>query len=163
MQVASSPSFVQKQDWLGINPDVLDLFSSQLKIDPQTLMHRFLALQNMGLRRPKFSVKKTLELLLEFPMCSADTLEKTLKVLANTDLRNSLEHTNKPCMRIYGQLDSLVPVKVVDKISSLCISSSSHIIEEASHAPFLSHPEQVCELFLEFLNELGLSRFIKNK
>jgi pimeloyl-[acyl-carrier protein] methyl ester esterase len=157
-QIASTPRFTESADWPGIKPAVLTLFAKQLKIDHQTLLHRFLALQNMGLDKPKFSVKQMLDLLTQYPSSTPKTLESSLSILHTTDLRDELGKSKLPCLRLYGELDSLVPHKAVDKIQSLCKNSHSVIIDKASHAPFLSHPSVTFEHISSFLfNEIGLS------
>lgn len=158
IQIASSPCFVEQPDWPGIKPKVLAIFAKQLKIDHDVLLKRFLALQNMGLDKPKFSVKTMLSLITQYPKSSASALEKSLALLHNTDLRAALANSQVPCLRLYGRLDSLVPAKAVDKIKALSVSSQSVVIEHASHAPFLSHPEPCLHAILPFLEQkFGLS------
>jgi pimeloyl-[acyl-carrier protein] methyl ester esterase len=44
IQIASSPKFVQAQGWLGIRPEVLDMFTAHINSDHVGLLKRFLAL-----------------------------------------------------------------------------------------------------------------------
>jgi pimeloyl-[acyl-carrier protein] methyl ester esterase len=159
IQIASTPCFIEQDNWPGIKPNVLSIFAKQLKVDHEVLLRRFLMLQNMGLRTPKFSVNTMLNLLTRHPPSSVLALEQSLALLHLTDLREMLAHSKIPCQRIYGGLDSLVPPKVVQQMNSLCINSRSSVIEKASHAPFLSHPEATFDVISAFLDEtFGLSR-----
>jgi len=158
IQIASSPCFVEQADWPGIKPNVLAIFAKQLKIDHEVLLKRFLALQNMGLNKPKFSVNTMLSLITQYPKSSQSALEKSLALLQSTDLRASLANIEVPCLRIYGRLDGLVPTKAAGKIKALSVNSQSVVIEHASHAPFLSHPESCLNAILPFLEQkFGLS------
>ena len=158
IQIASSPYFVEEQQWPGIKPAVLSIFAKQLKLDHEVLLRRFLALQNMGLERPKLSVNKMLSLITQYPASTVVALDQSLTLLHKTDLRNILGNSQIPCLRIYGRLDGLVSPKLVDKLNGLCIKSETSIIEKASHAPFLSHPEETYAAIASFLQkQIGLS------
>jgi pimeloyl-[acyl-carrier protein] methyl ester esterase len=158
IQIASTPCFKEQDDWPGIKPNVLKLFAKQLKIDHEALLQRFFAIQNMGLNKPKHSVKQMVALITQYPFAKPKTLEESLELLNTVDLRNDLTISSKKCLRIFGKLDSLVPLKAVEKINELCPNEDVAIIEKASHAPFLSHPEDTFARIRDFLEKrVGLS------
>ena len=47
-----------------------------------------------------------------------------------------------PFLRLYGKLDGLVPRKAIKLITELSPRSDTFVFEQASHAPFISHPEE---------------------
>lgn len=159
IQIASTPCFVEDGDWPGIKPSVMSIFARQLKMDHESLLRRFLTLQSTGLEKPKSSVNTMLALLTQYPSNSLVALEQSLALLHSTDLRQQLSQSKLPCLRIYGGLDGLVPTKVAEKINTVCTSSDFVIIDKASHAPFLSHPEDTFNAIAGFLKtSIGLSR-----
>lgn len=163
IQIASTPKFLQSDNWVGIKPEVLEMFGQQLQSDHLTLLKRFLGIQCMGLEKPKVMIKTMLEAICEFPMSSRENLAKSLHILKDTDLRPH-EHESKakalPCLRIYGALDGLVPKRVIPQIETLYPASEICILPKASHAPFLSHPEETWQAISRFIKSLpGQSGF----
>lgn len=163
VQIASSPKFLQSDNWLGIKPEVLDMFAQQLRNDHIALLKRFLGIQCMGLNKPKVMIKRMLDGICKYPLSSPDNLAKSLQVLRETDLRPNKGPSKSeplPCLRIYGALDSLVPKRVIPKIEALYPTSEFCVLPKASHAPFLSHPEETWQALLHFIKSLpGQSGF----
>lgn len=56
-----------------------------------------------------------------------------------------------PFLRIYGYLDGLVPRKVASLLDEQLPSSPSVIMRNSAHAPFISHPDEFCEVLTEFV------------
>ncbi|TFQ20795.1 pimeloyl-[acyl-carrier protein] methyl ester esterase, partial [Escherichia coli] len=52
---------------------------------------------------------------------------------------------------IYGYLDGLVPRKVASLLDEQLPSSPSVIMRNSAHAPFISHPDEFCEVLTEFV------------
>ncbi len=153
IQIASSPKFSSADDWYGIKEDTLAQFFSQLKDDHLGLLKRFLAIQNMGVENARSNTKEMLNNLSEYRAPCVSTLEKSLLLLQKTDLRGCLASSSKPCLRLYGKLDALVPVKAVPAIDDLCKHANSAIFSKASHAPFISHPNEVISEIMAFLED----------
>ena len=65
-----------------------------------------------------------------------------------------------PYLRMYGKLDGLVPRKAIEPINVLSPDSDVVILEKASHAPFISHPEEFHQALILWLLPL-LERFYK--
>jgi pimeloyl-[acyl-carrier protein] methyl ester esterase len=136
--VASSPCFVEQDNWPGIKPEVLTLFHRQLEEDTQKTINNFLKIQAMGSPQLRHDIKLLRDLVMQYPMPNKETLDLSLGFLENEDQRQQLSDITVPFLRMYGKLDSLVPKAVIDKISALSKHSNVVIFEKASHAPFIS-------------------------
>ena len=90
-------------------------------------------------------------------MPTKQTLNDSLALLETVDLRATLASITLPFLRLYGRLDSLIPKTVSQLVSELAPSSDSHIFKQASHAPFISHLDEVFEVLKQWLTKLELS------
>ncbi|WP_318456221.1 pimeloyl-ACP methyl ester esterase BioH [Photobacterium leiognathi] len=149
--LASSPSFMAREGWRGIKPDVLINFQSQLASDFTLTVERFLALQAMGSPTARQDIKNLKQAVLERPMPDPTALALGLRLLETVDQRDELSQLTQPWLRMYGRLDGLVPVKTEAVITKLCPQSSSYIFQSASHAPFISHPEEFISVVHQFI------------
>ena len=147
--VASSPYFPAANGWPGIDPHVLNNFARQLSKDFKRTVERFLALQSLGSQTAKADVRQIKEWLFSKPMASPEVLNDGLDMLAQVDLRSQLAQLQMPLLRIYGRLDSLVPVAVVSHVDQLAPNSRSVVMPHCSHAPFINAPDAFCALLLD--------------
>ena len=152
--VASSPYFVEQQDanWSGIKEKVLDNFHQQLAEDTAKTITGFLKIQAMGSPHIRQDLKLITQLVMEQPLPSKLTLDNSLNLLSQCDLRQHLSSIKPPFFRMYGNNDSLVPKTVIEKINLLAEQSEHHIFEHASHAPFISHLDNFYHVLLTWLN-----------
>ena len=142
--VASSPCFSAQDAWPGIKPEVLAGFQQQLSEDFQRTVERFLALQTMGTETARQDARMLKQTVLSLPMPDVEVLNGGLEILKTVDLRESLTLLAMPHLRIYGNLDGLVPRKVVPLLDVLWPESESLVVPKAAHAPFISHPAEIC-------------------
>lgn len=148
--VASSPHFVDSENWPGIKPSILEQFQRQLDSDYRKTIERFLAIQAMGSGDAKAQIKLVRELIFSKPTPQQNVLKETLGLLQECDLRTQLPNINVPFLRLYGRLDSLVPERAIKKVDALAPQSSSVTFNKSSHAPFLSEPNEFCRVISEF-------------
>lgn len=139
--VGSSPFFVQHDNWFGIKPEVLEQFMQSLMSSPAKTVERFLAIQAMGSEHAKDDIKRLKSWLAEEPAPNEVALAGGLKLLNECDLRCAFSALTIPIYGIFGRLDALVPVKVVESLQMLNPSFCPEILPKASHAPFISHRE----------------------
>jgi len=163
--VASSPCFVetdstsaqkssattQEDFWPGIKTPVLKAFHQQLKVDAEKTIAGFLKIQAMGSPHIRQDIKQIKQLIMQYPTPTEAILDQSLSLLESSDHRAALATIKPPFLRLYGSADSLVPKKVIELIDKLAITSESHIFLQASHAPFISHPEEFVELLTAWL------------
>jgi len=154
ISMCSSPKFVETEDWPGLAPKILNRFQEQLAKDHAGTLKRFIAIQNLGQANAKTKVHEMLNSIQAKPMADIRTLKQGLEILKQTDLRQQLHAINVPCLRLYGRLDSIVPNKAASAIQSLHPQSRTRIYAKASHAPFLSHSNEVIGDIKAFLADL---------
>ncbi|MFT6896714.1 MAG: pimeloyl-[acyl-carrier protein] methyl ester esterase [Paraglaciecola sp.] len=140
--VATSPKFVKTPDWPGIEPRILDAFAQQLQSDFNKTLDRFLAIQAMGSDSAKSDIKLIKKNIQQYPMAQLDALQGGLQILGQTDLRGSININHVAVHWMLGQLDSLVPIALTEYLDNRQPEHSYHIFQHASHAPFISHPEE---------------------
>lgn len=153
MTLASSPSFMAREEWRGITLDVLRNFQSQLASDFNLTVERFLALQAMGSPTARQDIKNLKQAVLERPTPQPSALALGLTLLETVDQRAELSSLTQPWLRMYGRLDGLVPVKTEAAITKLCPQSLSYVFQSASHAPFISHPDEFIAAVRQFIAE----------
>ncbi|PSW04948.1 pimeloyl-ACP methyl ester esterase BioH [Photobacterium lipolyticum] len=150
--VASSPRFAAENRWRGIKPQVLDDFRQQLGKDFQLTVERFMALQAMGSPTARQDIKQLKQAVLSRPQPNPEALSVGLRLLAEVDLREQVAQISQPWLRLYGRLDSLVPVKIATELDQLAPRSERQVFASASHAPFISHPEEFVQALRKFID-----------
>lgn len=153
--VASSPYFVEQENWPGIDAKVLTSFHQQLSSDSEKTITNFLKIQAMGSPSLRNDIKQLTQLVMSKPQPSQTTLDQSLYLLDNIDLRQQLQTINQPFLRIYGSSDALVPKTCHEKVSLLAPNSEGLIISGASHAPFISHREEFLSHLLQWVDAQG--------
>ncbi|MCQ1056713.1 pimeloyl-ACP methyl ester esterase BioH [Photobacterium sp. ZSDE20] len=148
--VASSPCFAAEKAWRGIKPEVLADFRRQLDLDFRTTIERFMALQAMGSPSARQDIRHLKEAVLSRPEPEPEALALGLDMLAQVDLRPELGAISQPWLRLYGRLDGLVPAKVARDLDKLAPQSQQHVFKAASHAPFISHPDEFIDTLKAF-------------
>ncbi|WP_440054341.1 pimeloyl-ACP methyl ester esterase BioH [Pseudoalteromonas sp. T1lg65] len=148
--VSSSPAFCAQQSWPGIDPTVLANFEQQLQKDSEKTIERFLAIQAMGSEHARDDVKQLKRLLASQPKSDPDALAGGLKILKSVSLKDEFASIKQPLHGVFGRLDSLVPIKAVQKMQQLNPNFKVEVIAKASHAPFISHKDE----FINILNSI---------
>ena len=146
--LACSPKFVGDGDWPGIELHVLAFFEQQLGQDFSKTLARFLAIQALGSATAKADVKHIKSAIEQKPNPSMVALKGGLKILAECDFRSQLAGLQVPTHWMFGKMDSLVPIDMSMQLANIQPQASHVIFAKASHAPFISHPNEfVDELF----------------
>lgn len=149
--VASSPRFSDDEQWPGIKPEVMTMFTKQLATDFALTLERFLAIQAMGSDSAKHDIKALKAVLDERPLPQQQSLHDGLSLLNDVDLRELIKNIEQPFLRVYGRLDSLVPSKVISLVDELSPKSEKVIFKKASHAPFISHSDEFIAVIKDFM------------
>ena len=150
--VASSPCFMSRTDWMGIQPRVLANFQTQLVTDFALTIERFLVLQALGSQTAKEDIRQLKAAVLSRPQPQLAALTLGLELLENIDLRQSLTALSQPWLRLYGRLDALVPIKTEPVLSAQYPQSQCYIFTDASHAPFMSHLDEFITVIKTFID-----------
>ena len=150
--IGSSPKFLADDNWPGIKPEVLGLFASQLVKSHNKTIERFLAIQALGSDTAKQDIKQIRDLVLAAQEPEAVALSEGLKLLETQDLRARWNSLHCPIYCLFGRLDSLVPNRAIELIAELAPELELDVIKKASHAPFISHPQDFKEWFIKTIN-----------
>lgn len=151
VMLASTPRFLEGEDWPGIKLPVLKVFEEQLEKDFGKTLDRFLAIQALGSDSARADIKLIREHVQAYPIPHDDALRGGLKLLSNVDLRDQVSNINIPVHRLFGKLDSLVPYRAISQIDAHFTEGEVVVFPKASHAPFISHPDEFATSLLEVL------------
>lgn len=155
--VAASPCFLTQTDWPGMAPTVMQQFARALSDNLQQTIERFLAIQAMGSDSARADTKALRQAILAYPLAQPPAVAAALQLLTDMDLRAELAGLSIPLAGLYGRLDSLVPVRVVEQLQQLQPQGSFSILPHASHAPFISHPAAFLAWLEQWLSPSGNS------
>jgi pimeloyl-[acyl-carrier protein] methyl ester esterase len=149
--VASSPQFTASSDWdHAVGKSVFDGFSTDLGKNYRKTILRFLAIQTLGCEQNKPAIRKLREKVFINGEPHLDSLEKGLRILKNSNLRQTIATIRCPTLIILGEKDTLVPKESGLDTQSLISNSQLSIVTGAGHAPFLSHPADFINLVNDF-------------
>ncbi len=146
--VASTPCFVQRPDWRpAMAEETLAGFGDRLLNDLDGTIQQFLALQFHGVKEARALMRRLRQDLARRPPPRPQALQAGLALLRDCDLRLRLAAVDRPRLWILGGRDRLVPPALADALPE---GVRVHFVEEAGHAPFLSHPEAVASTLTAF-------------
>jgi pimeloyl-[acyl-carrier protein] methyl ester esterase len=151
--LAGTPCFVKKPGWPGMDERVLDSFAESLQQDSQATLLRFLSLQIKGVDDQKSALETLKTLVFETPAPDQLTLQESLVILKQTDLRHEFASIKVPVSIVLGQLDTLIPVAVAGKMQELLPEIDLTIIDRAGHVPFLSRQVAIVETVCRFMDK----------
>jgi len=116
------------------------------------LLRRFIALLNFPV--PISSNLKQDLLLATYPTPTSYSLETTLHWLTTLDLRLDLESISLPILQIFGTKDNLTPISVAQNSKILNPNIKQAFIKDASHHPFLTHPQTIFPFICKFFKSI---------
>lgn len=152
--VSSSPCFLLKKDWPGVKSNFLNIIYKNLIINYYNTINIFLSYNTINALQSIHEINTLKNILLSQAQPSLQTIKNGLDMLYTIDLRSQIKFIKKPFLRIYGATDILVPKKIAYILNTQCLSSSSIIINNASHLPFVSHKKIFCFFILKFIKEI---------
>ncbi len=140
--VAASPCFLAKDTWPGMKPAILQQFSAALTDNIELTIQRFLAIQAIGSAHARADIQQLRQAISAYPVPAAAAVKGALRLLAEQDLRQTLAALPQPVSGCFGGLDALVPAAIVTELGALLPKAKFQLIAKASHAPFISHPDE---------------------
>ncbi|WP_343153587.1 pimeloyl-ACP methyl ester esterase BioH [Buchnera aphidicola (Mindarus keteleerifoliae)] len=160
INVSSSPYFLKKKNWPGLEYSELLNFKNQLKKNYKLSVKNFFQEQKLNNKEnvnPIYWKNFQKKMLATFSPSNL-ALEEGFKILCSIDLRKEIKNIKIPLLRIYGSLDLMVPKKISNLLDLCCYEPKSIIIKKASHAPFISHLKQFCKIILLFSKQLTFKK-----
>jgi pimeloyl-[acyl-carrier protein] methyl ester esterase len=141
--LAGNPCFVEQPGWPGVNAKVLAMFSDYLQDKWQQTLIRFMALQVNGLPESKKRLKQLKNAFQQAPAPDQEALKAGLKILKEADLRKTYQSLNQPVLALFAGQDNLIPIDCMNAMKQLKPALKTGLLEEAGHAPFLSHAREI--------------------
>ncbi|CAL4325875.1 Pimeloyl-[acyl-carrier protein] methyl ester esterase [Buchnera aphidicola (Protaphis terricola)] len=155
INICSSPYFIKKNNWPGIEKKKIYHFYHDLKNNYFSTLNNFLSLHTLDSEKylnDLTILKKILFQKKNIP--NQEILKNGLKMILSVDLRHKISQIKIPFLRIYGDLDNLVPKEVVKLIDIICPNSESIIIEKSRHIPFISHKKNFFSILFKYFNKI---------
>ena len=154
--VSATPKFVSTPDWLaGVDPANFSAFAESVNHDYKATMLQFLTLQCMQADDRRSTIKQLRAGFELKPTPTQTTLQRSLRVLLEADLRTEIPNIRKPTLLIHGDRDTLAPVQAAHWMMQHLPMGYLRVISGAAHAPFLSHTEQFIETLNQFLEPVA--------
>lgn len=141
--VSTTCRFVAAEGWpCGIAAATLASFAASLAEDPRRTVRDFLALQLRGDPRASSLLRLLRAVLEERDLAAPAALRAGLEILAATDLRTRAAVIRQPALVISGERDRLTPPEAGRRLAETLPEGSYLEFRGASHAPFLTHPDE---------------------
>ena len=81
--------------------------------------------------------------------------DDALRASLDYDFRDRLGDVKVPTLIVWGERDSIIPVRDADQFESLIEDSRKVVMEDCGHVPMAERPQAFNELVIEFLAEEG--------
>ena len=150
IQVCTSPKFVGDELWPGVEAIVFENFKLGLLKNTDKTLARFISIQAMGCGSARKDTLRLKKLLTDTKQASLIALSEGLELLNKSDLRMEFAQIRLPCLSIFGQFDSLVPIETSVAMQQLLPGSQQKVFMDSSHAPFVSEPEEFIDNIVSF-------------
>ncbi|MEL0658583.1 pimeloyl-ACP methyl ester esterase BioH [Psychromonas arctica] len=151
IQVCASLKFVEQGQWSGVKKEVFEAFKVGVTKQPKKTLNRFLSLQSMGSDSVKTDIATIKSLLVDQTEPKQSALIAGLDLLNEVDLRTEFSELAVPCLSIFGEKDSLVPMGNVTTLLELNPSNQQVIFERSSHMPFISESNLFKATLIDFI------------
>lgn len=149
--IASQPCMVARPDWPHAIPrTTFRDFRERVRRDPAEAMRHFAALTACGDARAA-QVRQQLD---GIDLPDRNTLEQSLDLLEQADLRPVWAAQAVPCQLILGTSDALLPAAAAEPLQTLCPTAALTCVQDAGHAVLLSHAAQCAASMEAFLGRL---------
>ncbi len=152
--IATTPRFVSAPDWPhGMAMDVFTGFAASLAHDAAATLQRFLLLEAQGDEQARAVVRRLETALAARPAPGSVALAQMLNGLQDTDMRAMLSGIKQLTLVLHGDCDRITLPAAGEFLAARLPHGQIQLISGAAHAPFISRPEAVCKLMLDFCNE----------
>ena len=152
--VACSPRFLQSADWTSaMTEQTLQKFINDLRTDYMATVQRFLLLQIGVEQKSRDTIRQLQDMVRQGPSPDPLALAQGLLMLHQQDMRSVLAQIKTPMLVVQGSRDRLVPSAAGEYLSDHLAHGRLCMIDQAGHAPFLSHPDIFVQHIQDFIVE----------
>lgn len=146
--LAATPCFSKKDAWKeAMERKVLKNFRAAYNKEPKETLDKFSYLTVEGSTNQRAWLRK-LKNMCDVEM-SQNALKKGLLILEDTDLRNVLTRLKVPTLMMFGENDSLIPLRVESEIKKRNPDIETVVIKSAGHIFFMTDTKQVARRITE--------------
>jgi pimeloyl-[acyl-carrier protein] methyl ester esterase len=150
--LCASPRFVRGQDWKhGVAAEIFRDVAVGLRDDYRGTLDLFVALEAFGSEHAKDEMRALRGELFARGEPTAAVLADGLELLEATDRRDALPGLQVPSLWLAGRRDRLVDPRAMAAAAALAPGAELHVVEQAGHAPFLTHADAVATRLAAFL------------
>lgn len=150
--IGVNPCFVAGPGWPDAMPiGTFEAFEAGVKADPQASVSRFHGLMVAGTSDARRTLAVLRELALTYPLADIAALQAGLDLLRHVNLTASLPGLTQRSLWVAGAADRRTQAICSMRAASLMARAEFRLVEDAGHAPFLSHPGQVLNVVRGFL------------
>ena len=154
--LCATPRFVADGDWsLGMPAKVFTDFADGLRHDWRATIDRFIALEAFGSEHMREELQMLRNAVLARGAPAPAVLSQGLQLLHASDLREALPALRVPSLWLAGRRDRLVDPRAMREAAARAPMARFAQVEQAGHAPFLTHADEVARELLAFLEEAG--------
>jgi len=155
IMLCSTPCFVHQADWPhGMPADTFQTFAVGLHGDYKRTLDRFIALETLGSAHAKDELRTLRELLYARGEPTRHALTDGLNLLQTLDLRPILPTLNIPTLWLSARRDRLVNPRAMQAAAALTPNAHCATLENAGHAPMLTHADTLAAHLLRFTANL---------
>ncbi len=150
--IATTPCFAARDGWPhGVAPELIEKLAHSLANDYHATLRHFISLQLRGGEGERAAIRLLRESLSSRGEPDPAALEGGLGLLQRSDLRQRLSSIRQPTVVVSGGRDRLTSPAAAAELASL-LPQAEHVgIEQAAHAPFLSHTEATLSAVIPLL------------
>ena len=143
--LSTTPKFVRSDDWTyGNDPALVRQLALDLETDYHATLERFLALEAMGSTDPRSELRTLRADVFSRGEPDLRVLQEGLRILEQTDLRDTLPTLPVRSSWVAGHLDRLVHPDAMRWSAAQC-GGEIAVVPHAGHAPFLTHADAVAQ------------------
>ncbi|WP_075432442.1 alpha/beta fold hydrolase [Buchnera aphidicola] len=152
--ITSSPCFIEKKNWLGIKIVTLKKIKKEILTNYSNFLKSFQVLHIKNKLKINIHVLNFNNIKKNFLKPTKNSIKYGLKWLIQIDQRKKICNIQVPLLQIYGSLDNMVPARIDVKLKNLYQKHYSYVIPYSKHAPFFSHPKELCYIIMQFINHI---------
>ncbi len=141
INIASLPYFIAEDEWPAVPKNVFNQFYINLSFDHEHTLKSFISLQ-LNQKKPTISLGT---------IPSQASLNAGLQILEQWDFRSTLSKIYQPTCFMFGRLDPIAPVKIMEVMKNQYPHFNYVLFKHAAHMPFLSHTRLFIEEFHRFI------------
>lgn len=144
--LAFNPCFVAENQWPGMDNQTFEEFGRNMLQDSAYTLKRFDSLQTNGKKALLIQLK---QLLARSNRPDDAVLAAGLNILHDTDSRLSIQQLDHRLTVILGTDDQIIPPATEFALRKLKADLEIRTLHGASHAAFLTHSRQICQIIKE--------------